>query len=682
MKTIRDILDSSHIDEAATRAADKTPNKSLLIYSDDRMTGLQIRCQGKQAFWNLRYARWTKVLGYVYPDTKRHVTSVTEARDLAQAAKEVLDDDEDMLDPFLVKYYAIRDSYKKKADAVKAARVEMRSKPTTWTLRQCLEFMIEHRQSDECDPADRVGTHAIAEWSLTLRRKPLQKLFDRPVVLLNQGHFDDPRKEILLENGRDPANKAMSNIRSCLEYCMRVQSLNSGLSHKDKWWQLIQSAGEPERQTRTPFVDEVVRTLILAEEYLHKPLPGRTDGKHGVRHNVFAALWWLVLTAQRTYAGLHIRHIGYFPDSERPGSGWYLANWSEDVMKAKKSHVLPIPPRVVKFMAPLVEAVKSHGNSEWLFPSERGDEDDDKTVGRSGVRQCLQRLAANDPLSKDEKGERKEGFIDLFAQLHIPWWTPHDLRRTIGVELDKAAMPGGHSVILAHKIDAPKDSKTDKRRADWLQLYVQDVTRKAYHDPLMMDLKSRAMLAWTNAILDRYEALHPTHRQIRKKERVERILRTIYADARSAERARNLALESLPEIRHKLESTLTDHHQMLSFLMKKSPLPIKDVRTAHSEIERAKSNLDTFLADPESYAIEPSRATGVRGLYSLMASPNEPNVDLEKEAPAYTELRDRYISGKTDYEAFKRLITERYPITLDMMDDRIIVGTVTGDEVL
>jgi len=580
MATIRDILGEAHIKAAAERAADKAKNKPLLTYADDRVTGLQIRCQGKQAFWNLRYADWSKTLGYVYPDTKRHVTSVTEARELAQAAKEILDDNDELLEPFLVKYYAIRDTYKKKADAVKSARIEMRSKPTTWTLRQCLEFMITDRQSETCAPEDRVGPHAIAEWSLTLRREPLQKLFNKPVVLLDYGHFDDPRSQIVKENGRDPANKAISNIRSCLDYCMRKQSLRSGLSHRDKWWERIESAGKPVRQTRRPEVDDIVRTLILAEEYLHKPLPGRTDGKHGVRDNVYAALWWLVITAQRTYAGLHIRHIGYFKDCERPETGWHLAIWSEDVMKANKSHVLPIPPRAAAFMAPLIEAIKSHGNSEWLFPSERGSEDGDITVGRSGVRQCLQRLAANDPLSKNEKGERKAGFVDFFEQLGIPWWTPHDLRRTIGKVLDVAGMPGGHSAILAHRIDAPEVGAIDKRRADWLDHYVQDVTREAYHDPVMLGLKSRAMTAWTDAILDRYEELHPTHRQAKKKATVERILRTISADAGAAESARETAYATLPKIRQRIEDNLADHQAMLSGMMKKTPLPTDGVRTA------------------------------------------------------------------------------------------------------
>lgn len=503
-QTRRAVLDSSHIAAAELRAQDKTPNKKLFTFSDERVTGLQIRCQGKTAFWSLRYKDWTKTLGYVFPETKRHISSVSEARDLAQAAKEVLDDNEEMWEPFVVKYYGIRDSYKKKSDAIKAARTEMRLKPTTWTLRQCLEFVIEYRQSAVCPVKERVGKYAIAEWSLTLRREALKDVLDKPVAVLEQGHFSGPRDKIVKDFGVDPANKAMSNIRSSLDYCMRKRSLETGLSQKDQWWLLIESAGEKERETRTPTVEDIVRILIVAEEYLEKPLPGRTDGKHGVRANVYAALWWLVLTAQRTYAGLHIRDIAYFPDDQRPGSGWHLATWSKDVMKANKGHVLPIPPRVVEFMHPLIAAVKGHDDTEWLFPSERGSEDDDVTVGRTAVRQCLQRLAANDPLSKNKEGERKEGFVDFFALLGVPWWTPHDLRRTIGQILDEAELPGGHSAILAHRIESPGESKTDKRRADWLKIFTQDVTRKAYHDPMMMGLKSKAMLVWTNKVLDTY----------------------------------------------------------------------------------------------------------------------------------------------------------------------------------
>jgi len=657
-QTLRAVLDSKHIAEAELRAQDRTPNKKLFTYSDDRLTGLQIRCQGKQAFWNLRYKDWSKTIGYVFPDTKRFVGTITEARDIGQAAKEILDDNPDMLEPFLVKYFAIRSSYPKKtAEGVKAARAEMRAKPTTWTLRQCLEFVIEYRQSAVCPIKERVGKYAVAEWSLTLRREALRDLLDKPVVLLNQGHFNDPREQITKEFGIDPANKAISNIRSCLDYCMRKRSLETGLSQKDQWWLLIEDAGEKERHTRTPTVEDVVRTLILAEEYLVKPLPGRTDGKHGVRPNVLAALWWLVLTAQRTYAGLHIRHIDFFPDDERPGSGWYLAKWQKDVMKASKTHIIPIPPRVVALITPLIEAIKNEHRTEWLFPSERGDEGDDITVGKDSVRLLLKRLNATDDLSKDDEGNRRPGFVDFFELLGIPWWTPHDLRRTIGVELDKANIPGGHSAILAHKIEMPKDGSVDKARKDWAMLYTQEVTRQAYHDPIMMDLKSRAMSVWTDRVLDLYEELSPTA-QARKAEheRIE-MLRYIYRDAADVEStiepARLYAEQKIAKQRAVVEQR---ERTMQSFLADES-VNFSAVAFAKEMLAEAEDELDRLST---AALIEGSEQA--RGNSSLFKIINEDRFDFDykNKAPDWIAIRNEYVLGRITLEELKAKVAEVY----------------------
>ena len=670
-QTLRAVLDSKHIAEAELRAQDPTPNKKLFTYSDARLTGLQIRCQGKQAFWNLRYKDWSKALGYVFPDTKRFVGAVTEARDLAQAAKEILDDNPDMLEPFLVKYFAIRSSYPKKtAEGVKAARAEMRAKPTTWTLRECLEFVIKYRQSAVCPEKERVGKHTIAEWSLTLRREALQGLLDKPVVLLNQGHFNDPRERITEEFGIDPANKAVSNIRSCLDYCMRKRSLESGLSQKDQWWSLIENAGEKERHTRTPTVDDIVRTLILAEEYLDKPLPGRTDGKHGVRANVLAALWWLVLTAQRTYAGLHIQQIDFFADDERPGSGWYLAKWQKGVMKASKTHIIPIPPRVVALMTPLIEALKTEHSTEWLFPSERGDEVDDITVGKDSVRLLLKRLRATDDLALDDKGNRRPGFVDFFELLGIPWWTPHDLRRTIGVELDKASIPGGHSAILAHNIEMPKDGSIDKARKDWARLYTQEVTRQAYHDPIMMDLKTRAMSVWTDLVLNRYEELSPKHLARQALADRARIEPYIYRDVGSIDAAVEMARKLLPAAidaaRKKAEWSAQSYTESAG----RSDVKLEYLQEEKRRMQEDEAALEKLLSSPEEYLAEQSLTLRTQTLAGIM-HPDYAAFDFSAEAPDYVGLRTRYIAGEWSLHEFQNLLTAKYGFDFSRSSDSI-----------
>ncbi|ARQ56941.1 integrase family protein [Rhizobium sp. Kim5] len=675
------IAKKPHIDEAERMAKAGMPTGHVEIYADDATSGLQLRVQGKRAFWVLKYGPATKTLGYVFAEKAPHrlITAVSEARELAAEAKKVLDDDPRKFESFLSTYYAIQERDPEQA------RKEARGQVNTWTLRQCIEYVIEDRTL----PGAKEPLKNPYEYQLTLKRPELQTLLDQPVATMERGDFDDARDALKKQYGKSAANKAISNIRGSLDYCMRLQSKASGLSHNDRWWKLIENAGSVGKRDRLPTVDDIVKIMIVLEDYLQKPLPGRKerDGKAGVRANVFAAAWWLVLTGQRTFAALHLQRHEFFPDKEA-APGWYIAAWPKTVMKATVDFALPIPPRVVQHMLPLIEAAKSEVNdgSVWAFPSGRkpkkGSEKKDITVSQSAVRQALQRLRGRDPLMKNESGKIKDGAVDFFAKLGVPWWSPHDLRKRLGKTLDKAGIPGGSSAVLAHKIKMPDLPGNDREREEWLEQHVEDVTAAAYHNPGHMHLKSKAILIWTNAILDRYEELHPTHRQAKKKAAAERVLRVISSDAAQAEQSRARAMEVLPEVRKRLEATLLDHEQMLASLRKKTPAPVNDLRTALVEIEIAKADLDSFNANPASYAIEASRAKGVRGIHSLLVLPTEIPVDLEKEAPAYTELRDSYISGQIDYDTFRSAVVERYPITLDAFDDRTFVRPVTGDEVL
>ena len=630
------------------------PTGVIEIFADDAVAGLQLRVQGQRAFWTLKYGANTKNVGEVYspkPMT-REVPSITEARDLAGSCKKVLDSVPDLFDAILNRYFEEPIGQRNFEDA----RTGIRRKATTWTLQKCFEFTIEDRTKVKAK--EPIGELYADELRLSLRRPQMKDVLTKPAVELTRGDFDAVREGILSKNGVSPANKTLSHVRMVLDYCMRKASKDSGLDHRDEWWKLIESAGSVKKRNRMPTVDDIVKILVVAEEYLEKPLPGRTDGKHGVRPNVYAGLWWLVLTAQRTYAALHLPRHSFFPDKsgEAPSTEWYLASWPDQIMKTIE-FTLPIPPRVVDHMKPLMDAAKTEG-SEWAFPSERGSSENDIALASSAVRQCLQRLRAKDPLM-NKGGKRNPAAVDFFEKLGVPWWSPHDLRRAIGKELDKAGIPGGSSAVLAHKIKMPDRPMNDRERAAWAEQHVEDITRQAYHDPIHMQLKAKAMTVWTNAILDRYEELSPrAQAKIQEQKRIQRA-KFIFQDALYAHRARDAALVAIQPLIEAQRVKVSKTERMIETMMTETPVPLKDIAFAKDELQGYQDDLDRLVTTPGTALIKPSEEARKGSMVDVMHH-GFSDYDFRTEAPEYCELRDRYVTGLISIEEFKSTLSDKY----------------------
>ncbi len=643
-------------------AKDGMPTGQIEIYADDATSGLQLRVQGKRAFWVLKYGSATKTLGFIYAEKAPHrlITAVTEARELAAEAKKVLDDDPKKFDSFLSAYYAIQERDPEQA------RKEARGQVTTWTLRQCIEYMIEARTA----PDAKKPIKDPYEYQLTLKRSELQKLLDQPVATMDRGDFDDVRDTLNEKYGKSAANKVIFNVRSALDFCMRFQSKASGLDHTNRWWKLIESAGTVGKRERVPKVDDIVQIMLVMEDFLQKPLPGRKerDGKAGIRANVFAAAWWLVLTGQRTFAALHLQRNDFFLDKEA-GNGWYIAAWPKTVMKATVEFALPIPPRVVQHMLPLIEAAKNDVNdgSNWAFPSGRKprktSKEHDITVSESAVRQALQRLRARDPLMKNNPEA-----VDFFAKLRVPWWTPHDVRKCLGKVLDKAGIPGGSSAVLAHKIKMPEIPASDKQRDDWLEQHVEDVTAAAYHNPGHMHLKSKAMTVWVDAVLDRYEALSPRiQARVQEQKRIQRAS-FVFKDALDAERARDVALVAIQLLIEKQRHKVATAERMIEKMMAEEPVPLKDIAYAKDELEGHQDELERLQNDPGSSLIKPSEEARSGSLVAIL-NQGYAEYDFRAETPEYCELRDRYITGYITIDEFKSILADRhgYDFSMDTM---------------
>ncbi|WP_313197155.1 hypothetical protein [Rhizobium sp.] len=500
MATVRVEIGKKQVEEAyAMAAAGVDPPDGMHIYSDVSAKGLRLIVQKGKASWVVKYRNWSKVIGWVYPKDFRPIPATTTAREMVPFIKGILDNDDKQLENFLVARHNGLDN--------KKALEQMRPVVTTWTLQQCADAMIEARTKTTAQSPLRKAS--VDEIHRTLRRPEMKDLIETAAALLKRGDVEKVRDKIEASSGISAAKKCVSNIRSIMNYCCAYMSGESGLDHRDMWWELLKTDSKIIARTRTPSITDIVKTLQLAAHYLDHPLPGRVDGKHGVRDNVYAAMWWLILTSQRTSAGLALQKVDFYPDPR--DDGFYLAAWDEEAMKGKKTHVLPIPMRVVQHMLPLIEAAADHG-SKWAFPSERGSEDHDICISRTAVRQFIVRLQGRDPLMKGKDAAR-----DLLAEAGVMHWTPHDLRRSITAVMDDNGIPGGASAVLAHEIKLSEhlgeDALTEAQREEWAANRMAKITKLAYGGGTFLKLKKSAMTVWTNAVLDAWEAIQVPQKQ-------------------------------------------------------------------------------------------------------------------------------------------------------------------------
>lgn len=314
MATVRILIGEKHIKEAAAMAAaGQLQNGETHIYSDERTQGLRLIVQKNTASWAVKYKNKTITIGWVYPDGQRPLKTATAARELVPIIKGLVDEDPKQVEPFLVAKYAGRDN--------KAAIAEMRPVVTTWTLQECADAMIEARTKKTAQSPFRKAS--VDEINRTLRRPEMKDLIGTAAVLLKRGEVEKVRDKIEASSGISAAKKCVSNIRTILNYCCEYKSGESGLDHKDMWWELLKTDSKIVARTRMPSIVDIVKTLQLATYYLDHPLPGRVDGKHGIRDNIYAGMWWLILTAQRTSAGIALRKVDFYPDPN--DDGYYLA---------------------------------------------------------------------------------------------------------------------------------------------------------------------------------------------------------------------------------------------------------------------------------------------------------------------------------------------------------------------
>jgi hypothetical protein len=519
-------IDKNDVIAAIRMTRTGTPDGKIFVHTDKSTRGLMLRVQGKKAAWVVKYKNDTATIAFAYPDDEpRYVSALSKVQELARIVRTMLENgDKEQVSSYLASYYLERagSTDKNKIGTAKQALASMKAAVAVdaWTLSDCVDAAIKMKTASDAKKKIRIAPSTVKDIRGTFNRPAFKAAMRKPVLSLTVGDIEAVRDEVYKNVGASPAIKVITYTRSVLNFCRKYHS-KSGLSTVERWWEMLDAPYEIEARDRQPSIKEVVQTMILAEEYLTKPLPGRAFGTTGVSHAVLAALWWIVLTCQRVDAGLALHPYNVVKDGERPDSGWLLASWDGADMKAGKTFVLPIPERAWAFIDGFRKKAKVASSEEWAFPSDKKPE---VHTSSSGTYRIIYRLAARDALVQKKSNKKIDRSIidgrkwtpparterrDLLAENGIQWWSHHDLRNTLTTYMSQRRMPGGASAILAHEVKDDthlRVSAADRSRLDFQKERAAKITQTAYGaESQFIELKSVAMLEWTNAILDEYD---------------------------------------------------------------------------------------------------------------------------------------------------------------------------------
>ncbi|WP_170339653.1 integrase family protein [Ruegeria arenilitoris] len=491
----------------AERMAEKGTTQ-LHVFKDYGGQGLHLRVRGKRAVWLVRFQQKTKTIGQLYPDpSDMPLRSTRDARQLAADVRSVLKAQPEQVD----KYVKLRHQNFGHLDALERLVEPKKS----WTLAECFEVAIADKWSLHAER--RISAKSKKDMEYVLSRDAWGKVINMPVTELEQGDIESVRNRVRKENGLSTSNKVIAYTRSVLNWCAKNHSGASGLSGQIPWWRALSSPEVVKPKVRKPQIEDIVKSLLIAEEYLDKPLPGRRIGAKGVNPLTLGGLWWVVLTCQRSSAALSLSKddLKKEPKPDECGRDWLLASWEDDQVKGKQRFVLPIPYRAWQHVHRLLSQSARYENTDLLLPSER---DIEKSVTGSGAYRVLYRLSGRDKINVQKlrkasrnsaKNDLEKKKPDLLAKAGIPWWSLHDVRRTLTDFLSCSGYPGGASAVLSHKIDDKiigGFNLQDQALYDRLKQSPARITSNSYHaHSPYMKLKREAMQLWVDEVLNEYE---------------------------------------------------------------------------------------------------------------------------------------------------------------------------------
>lgn len=335
-----------------------------------------------------------------------------------------------------------------------------------------------------------------------LELEQFKAIEDKMVCEIKLGDLERVRNAISVKHAKSAAHRAVTQSKRMLSWAWSYQAAPSGLEDVQyEWWLRWKFEYKTNERTRSPSIEEIARTLVIAEKFRHL-----ADGEHETYPGTLGALWGVCLTAQRTGAFLKLRMDRLFDatKSVRRLRGWKIANWTATEMKGGKDggrpHSLPIPPEALKIV--MKYHALSGGKSKWMFTGR----DPGKHLTQSALNLAMYRLQGRvhdhtvnqKAARKGKPGPKprpKKERVDLFALYGIERWTLHDCRRTLTNYLDDRRLGGSATAILAHKTSSGKTKERER---------LSPVTEQHYSRSQRIDLKAEGMALWVKALLAAY----------------------------------------------------------------------------------------------------------------------------------------------------------------------------------
>lgn len=459
-------------------------------WSDTDEPGLKIRVRGHSAKWILKFKSSTVTLGPV------NRWSVEQARDMCSHIRGMLNSSIDPK-PWI-------DARLAGATAEGAADVVLRRKGkqnNEWTVGTLMErYRDDHVKIGRVVRGKRnaPSVKTLKDVDSARLQEPFVKISNLLLRELDESELENYRNKLAELHGGSASRKGLAYLKAALSWARKHHPAEAGLVGVSQWWRDVANLHTEKTKDRLPSVEDLGMTIALAISA--RRLPGRSDKTQETSNTTIRALLTIVLTAQRREAIMTTETAELIED-EREGGGWGLLYRPPHVMKSRREHVLPIPPRAMKLIAG-TEAVAQPTDSQWLFPATRKSKDGNLNhMDGSSVNKLLERLRGKDATSQEYSMPN----LLALAGVEEPNWSPHDARNTFATMVEDWTTRGdAASAVLDH--EGTGNQGVSRGAAA--------ITRVAYSQSQRLPLKRIAMEPWCNAIIDAVEAALPKAEQL------------------------------------------------------------------------------------------------------------------------------------------------------------------------
>lgn len=482
MPTQRVEIAPKHIESAKEAAAARTyESGDPLVFADVVEKGLQLRVRASTASWILKFNGSSKSIGKL-----TEVRTAKAARERAQNVRAILRRGEDAGE-YLKSLAVSKDHDAAAADT--ASRKARANGAWTWKALAAAyeaEYLAVEKvtKGGTKPPSENTIKDFRRYTSLPHHKEHLDDLLVRDI---KPETIELVRNLTRESNGPNAGRKVVQWISAAMTWGQENHRLHTGLGMQNPWWKVIKPGHKPKARTRFLNLQQIAQVLYVAERHRNR---GDRMQKKETTEAAISALWWIVLTAQRTTASMLLRNERIIDDKDCPG--WKIATFPAEDMKSRRYHALPLPPRT----ALLLERAKMgiDRKSAWAFPSKKVRRAQSVAIEDLHIHDTTVNLLIRRLRGQDTVGKKRES-IDLLKG--IPHFSPHDLRRSLATILADMSIAGGAaSAVLDHSSKTPHDEEF--READ--------ITRLAYNQSQKISLKRTAMEAWTNAVFAAVEA--------------------------------------------------------------------------------------------------------------------------------------------------------------------------------